>query len=181
MAWSSRYNAKFTKQVVRQLVAIIQRDQRAALDFVGGVGVLPALVGYYIAALPIQQFPAVLVAPMESQFAGEAVGTLESVSRFYIAVGVFNQDAEVLAELVQDYVRALDAILNTLQANTLPDFYSPLPLTLKTLGTITTDPLEAGSLKDLMVVSHTYNEIRRNTQGFQMTAVLEVHIHREET
>lgn len=178
MSWQSKYNAKFTKQVVRQLVAIIQRDQRAALDFVGGAGVLPDFVGYYVAAAPIKQFPTVLVAPMESQFVPDAVGSLESANRFYVAVGVANQDPQVLADLVQDYIRAVDAILNTVP---LPDFYAAIPITLQHSSDTVTQALEAGSLKDLFLVSHTYNEIRQGANGFQMTAVIEVHIHREET
>src|SRR3954469_17536180 len=101
MSWTSKYNAKFVKPVVHQLVAMIQRDQRDALDFVGGANVLKDFVGYQIAAVPIKQCPAILVAPMETLFNPDAVGSLESANRFYVAIAVANQDSQVAADLIE--------------------------------------------------------------------------------
>jgi hypothetical protein len=179
MAWSSKYNAKFTKLVVRQLVAMIQRDQRAALDFVGGVNALAGFVGYQIAGVPIDQCPAILIVPAETLFNPDAQGSLESANRFIIAIAVANQDRQVLAELIQDYVMAVDAMLNTMP---LSDFWTAMSLTMPALGTVVTTPLEVGSVKDLFVAAHRYDQIRNlSTDGFRMAATLEVHIHREET
>lgn len=178
MPWTSTYNATFTKLLLRQLLAFIQRDQRAALDWVGGTNVLDSLVSYQLAPLTIPQFPAVLVAPMQSVFVQESVGSRQSVSRIYCAVAVAHQEAQVLAELVQDYLRALDAIFNTLP---LSDFYSTWPLTLPVLGSITTTALAAGTVKELFVVSHNYDEIRRVKTQFACAATLELLIDREET
>ncbi len=196
MAWVSKYNAQFTKTLIRQLVAIVQRDQRAALDFVGGANVLLDIQTYQIAHATLPQFPAVLIAPMNSQFVQEAVGSLQSGNKIYCAVAVAHQNSQVLAELSQDYVRALDAIFNTLTSdNNLYQFYQSWPLTLPSLGgggnltspagptpgSIQTTPLAAGSVKELFVVSHQFDEIRRARNSFVQAATLEVVIDREET
>lgn len=178
MTWTSKYNATFTKLLIRQLVAFIQRDQRAALDFVGGTDVLPSFVTYQLSPQALPQFPAVLVAPMQLPFVPEAVGSLEYSVRLYCAVGVAHQDPEVLAELAQDYIHAIDAIFNTID---IPDFYSSLSLTLRSTGAINTTALAAGTVKDLFVVSHNYDQIRRAQSGFQCAATLELLIDREET
>lgn len=178
MAWSPKYNAAFTKALIRQLLAIVQRDSRAALDYVGGAGVLPDIVSYQLAPLIIPQFPAILIAPMQSVFVQESVGTLQSATRIYCAVAVTHQDGEVLAELVQDYVQALDAVFNTLP---LYDFFSSWPLTHPILGNINTQPLADGSVKELFVLSHNYDEIRRVRMAWQLAATLELQIDREET
>lgn len=189
MAWASKFNAGFVKPLIRQLLAIIQRDQRAALDWVGGTGVLPDIVSYQLAPLLIPQFPAVLVMPNETQFAQEAVGSLQSANRVFAVIAVTHQDGQAVVELLEDYTRALDAIFNTVP---LSDFYTPLSLTLPILGGTATGPasptpgaiqttaLNAGSVKELFVVSHLYNEIRQRRPGFACSATLELHIDREE-
>src|SRR6267142_5488519 len=158
MAWTSVYQARYTKPIVRQLMAIVQRDQRAALDFVGGPGILQDIVTYQLAPLSVPQFPALMIAPERTAFDHEAVGTRHSANRFYAAIAVTNQDRQVTAELIQDYVLALDAIFNTVL---LSDFYLSLPLTLRHLPPgFTTAPLVSGILKELFVASHNYDEIR---------------------
>src|SRR5690349_17510541 len=114
MSWASKYQARFTKDLVRQLVAMVQRDQRAALDFVGGAGELAGFASYLIADTPLQQFPSLLITPMDEVFDRDAVGSLHSTAKILVGVAVTHQDRAVLAELVQDYVRAVDAIFNSL-------------------------------------------------------------------
>lgn len=189
MTWTSQFNATFTKPLIRQLMAIVQRDQRAALDFAGGIvspaaGALPSIVSYQLAPLTIPQFPAILIAPMDSAFDHDAIGSLHYVDRVYCAVAVANQDAQILAELAQGYVAALDAIFNTLSLGQpgLADLYTALPLTLPSIGTISTAPLAVGSVKEIFVQSHNYDEIRRpKTGGFACVATLALVIDREET
>jgi hypothetical protein len=62
--WISYYNAGLSKQVVRQLLAVIKRDIQAALDFVSGApGTYAPFAEYDLALLPVQQFPALLLTP----------------------------------------------------------------------------------------------------------------------
>jgi hypothetical protein len=180
MPWTSKYNARFTKDLVRQLVAIAQRDQRAALDFVGDVaGELAGFQSYLIADTPLQQFPSLLITPMDTAFDRDAAGSLHSVSKILVGVAVSHQDRARLAELLQDYVRAVDAIFNSLD---LADLYQAWPLALPHLGDgATTTPLDAGTVKDLFIESHSYDEIRKRGASFSMAAVLTLIIDREET
>jgi hypothetical protein len=178
MTWNPTYQADFTKRVVRQLLALVQRDQRDALDWVGGQGNLRSIQSYHVAAIPVLQFPAVLIAPMRSTFDQEAVGTRHSTSAYYCAVRDIHQDAEVVADRLQDYVQALDAIFMSLP---LSDFQQSWPLILQpTQRTVDTVPLATGTLKELFVTSHNYDEIRQTKNGFHFAAAMEISIEREE-
>src|SRR5581483_1100612 len=91
-SWRSRYSAKFTKPVIRQLIAFIQRDQRAALDDVGGtVNPLADFVKYQLSPAAIPQCPAVLVSPGPTVFERETAGCLEYTTSIFAVVAVENQ------------------------------------------------------------------------------------------
>ena len=194
MAWTSTYNATFNVLLVRQLLALVQRDQRAALDWVatlyqlggGGLdaeGKLPSLVSYQLAPLTIPQFPAILIAPMDNAFDREAVGTRHYSSRIYCAIAVAHQDSQVTAELVQAYVIAVDAIFNTFD---IAQLYVDQQLAISTPtlgaggGVFWCQALQQGSVKDLFVASHSYDDIRRVKQQFATAATLELIVDRVE-
>jgi hypothetical protein len=182
MAWSSQYNAAYTKPLVRQLMAICQRDMRAALDAVGGANVLASIVTWQFAPVAIPQFPAIVIAPMRLAFDRAAVGARKYAVEIQCGVAVAHQDAEVLAELVQDYARALDMVFMTLAdgGDGLAQLYSTHTLTHRVLGTITAAALAAGSVKELFVSAHELNEIGRGKKGFEMAATLQVIAEMEE-
>lgn len=178
MSWTSRWNANFTKPLVRQIVAIIQRDQRAALDWVGGANVLPSIVEFDLALVAIRQFPALLVTPLADDFALESSDTRQQSVRLAVSIAATDQRPGAVVELVEDYVRALDAVLLTVP---LTDFAAALSLTLPHLGTINTTPLAAGVVKDLVVEAHAYDEARALRGNiFAMTATLGVRVEMEE-
>ena len=183
MTWTAKFNAGFTKPIIRQLLAFIQRDQRAALDFVGGANVLPSIVSYQISPTVITQFPAILVSPGISLFDRDAVGTLKYTTQIFCSVAITHQDQQVASELLQDYARAIDALMNALALGEpgLSDFHLPWPLTMPALGAITTTPLPITSnVNDLWVASHT-PEIRNLRTRFDMASTLELHLDMEET
>jgi hypothetical protein len=185
MAWTAKHGAGFTKPLIRQLAAFVQRDQRAALDYVGGTGVLPDIVTYQLSPQLIPQFPGVLLSPgptvfdLDSNYASETGGSIHYTTAAYCSIAVTHQDQETLSELLQDYTRALDLIFNSLA---LADFYSAWPLTLPVLGAINTTPLDPNHSKveALLVASHT-PEIRHPRNKFAMAATLELHLEMEET
>jgi len=178
MPWSSVYQARYTKPIVRQMMAVVQRDQRAALDFVGGAGVLPSIVAYQLAPLSTPQFPALMIAPERTAFDHEAVGSRHSANRFYLAIAVTNHNRQVTAELIQDYVLAMDAVFNTVP---LSDFSLALPLALPHLGPgFNTSGLTGGILKELFVASHNYDEIRIKRDQFSGIGILELLVDLEE-
>lgn len=187
MAWASQYQAEFTKPLIRQLLAFIQRDQRAALDWVAGQNVLTSIADYQTAPRATPQFPYVLLYADELVFDPSAVGSRAYACRLICEVAAAHQNFQQLAEIVQDYARAIDAILMTLP---LPDFYQSWPLTLPIFGSTSpstpdtpsgdTTPLLVGSVKELFVVRHKLGRVGRIGQGFAGSALIEIHVDREE-
>jgi hypothetical protein len=182
--WTPYYNAGLSKQVVRQLLAVINRDIQAALDFVSGVpGSYPPFAEYDLALLPVQHFPAILLTPDTVAFDQEASGTLHQTMRLTCAIALTHQDRNLLAEMAQDYVRAVRAVLDTLWESTPGDFLlTDLALPSPPFPSGALSPgLENGKLMKLFADSHTFEEIRRSPQsGFALEASMSVIVEIEE-
>jgi hypothetical protein len=183
--WTSYYNAGLSKPVVRQLLAVVKRDIQAALDFVSGVpGSYAPFAEYDLALLPVQQFPAILLTPDTVTFEEEANGTLHQTMRLTCVIAVTHQERNTLAELTQDYVRAVRAVLDTLWELTPGDFLlSNLPLPSPPFPSGALSPgLASGKLMKLFADGHTFGEIRGAAQsGFAMAANMSVMVEIEET
>lgn len=179
MAWAAKYEAKFSRPIVRQLVAIVQRDQRAALDWVGGANVLAGFVDYAFAERAIRQFPGLLITPARIDFSEESVGSLSEVLLLGCAIAIAHQDAELLGEQIQDYTRAVDAIF---QAIGPADWAADLTLThpMFSGGSISTGGLSAGTVRRLFVAAHDYGELRARAEGFAKAATLSLLVELEE-
>jgi hypothetical protein len=181
MAWSATYRADFTKRVIYQLMAFLQRDMRDALDWVASLDglaePLPSVVTWQMAPWTIPQYPAALVVPADTVLDQMAVGSRHSESAIFCAIAVAHQDPDICAAWVQDYARALDAVLMSIH---FADFFQSWPIALTFTTQNQTLPLEAGTLKELFVIRHNYDEIRRNKDRFACAASLEVRIEREE-
>jgi hypothetical protein len=182
--WTSYYNAGLSKQVVRQLLAVINRDIQAALDFVSGVpGSYTPFAEYDLALLPVQQFPAILLTPDTVTFDEEAGCTLHQTMRLTCVVALTHQDRNALAELTQDYVRAVRAVLDTLWESSPGDFLlTTLPLPSPPFPAGARSPgLASGKLMKLFTNGHTFEEIRRGAQsGFVMAATMSIIVELEE-
>ena len=183
--WISYYNAGLSKQVVRQLLAVVNRDIQAELDFVSGApGSYAPFAEYDLALLPVQQFPAILLTPDSVTFDEEANSTLHQTMRLTCVIAVTHQDRNTLAEMTQDYARAVRAVLDTLWESTPGDFLLtnlPLPSPPFPNGAISPG-LASGKLMKLFTDSHTIEEIRRAAQsGFVMAASMSVIVEIEET
>jgi len=182
--WVSYYKAGLSKQVIRQLLAVVKRDIQAALDFVSGApGSYAPFAEYDLALLPVQQFPAILLTPDTVTFDEEANGTLHQTMRLTCAITVTHQERNTLAEMTQDYVRAVRAVLDTLWESTPGDFLlSNLPLPSPPFPSGALSPgLESGKLLKLFAGVHTFEEIRRSPQhGFAMGASMSIIVEIEE-
>jgi len=182
--WTSYYNAGLSKQVVRQLLAIINRDIQAALDFVSGVpGSYAPFVEYDLALLPVQQFPAILLTPDRVAFDEEADFSLHQTMRLSCVVALTHQDRNTLAEITQDYVRAVRAVLDTLWESSPGDFLlTNLPLPSPPFPNGALSPgLASGKLMKIFVDRHTFEEIRAGAlSGFVMAATMGVIVEIEE-
>jgi hypothetical protein len=183
--WTPYYNGGLSKQVVRQLVAVINRDIQSALNFVSGVpGSYAAFAEYDLALLPLQQFPAILLAPDTVTFDEEANHTLHQTMRLTCAIAVTHQDRNALAEVAQDYVRAVRAVLDTLWESAPGDFLlTSLPLPSPPFPSGALSPgLASGKLTKLFADRHTFGQITGGAQsGFVMTATVSVIVEIEET
>jgi len=182
--WTSYYNAGLSKQVVRQLLAVIKRDIQAALDFVSGEpGSYAPFAEYDLALLPVQQFPALLLTPDVVAFEEQGNFTLHQSMRLTCVISVTHQDRNALAELIQDYVRAVRAVLDSLWELTPGDFLLtslPLPSPPFPQGALSPG-LVNGKLTRLFAERHTFEEIRRVPEsGFVMTASMSVIVEIEE-
>jgi len=182
--WTPNYNAGLSKQVIRQLLAVMQRDIQAALDFVSGVpGSYPPFAEYDLALLEAQQFPAILLTPDSVIFDEGANGSLHETMRLSCEIAVTHQDRNALAEMLQDYARAVQAVLDTLWELTPGDFMlSSLPLPSPPFPAGALSPgLANGKLLNLFTDRHLFEEIRRKPQsGFTMNATLSVVVEIEE-
>ena len=185
MAWISYYNAGLSKQVVRQLLAVVKRDIQAALDFVSGVpGSYAPFAEYDLALLPVQQFPAILLTPDSVTFDEEANCTLHQTMRLTCVIAVTHQDRNTLAEMSQDYVRAVRAVLDTLWESTPGDFLlTNLPLPSPPFPSGALSPgLASGKLMKIFAEGHTFEEIRRRPQsGFAMAVTMTILVELEES
>jgi hypothetical protein len=178
--WKPVYTADFSKRLVYQMVAFLQRDLPSALAWVASTDQeppLPNIVTYQTAPYTIPQYPALLVVPADTSFDPDSVGTRAGSYEFLVAAAVAHQDAGVCAALVQDYVRALDAVLMSID---IADFALPWPITLPFTTQTVTIPCTYGTVKELFVGRHNYDDVRRQKDRFACAATLEVHIDREE-
>jgi len=185
MAWVSRYNSQFTKPLVRQLLAIIQRDIRAALDHVAGASVLPAFVTYHRSKNALVQFPGILVAAHDVAFDEDAVGTEHmNPARLAIVVACGHQNPDILSERVEDYVRAVHEILVSAWELTPEDFAAtdiPLPSPPFDPGTFSPG-LAAGTMKGLTIPGHSFGDVLVTPdRGMLMSGTITVGVEMEET
>jgi hypothetical protein len=183
MAWTSRYKARFTKPLVRQLLGIILRDIRPALDDVAGAGVLPEFASYHRSKTAIVQFPGILVAAHDVEFDPEALGTRhQNPVRLVAAVACAHQNPDLLSEMVEDYVRAVDEILTSAWELTPTDFAATdLPLPSPPFEPGTLSPGLGDAVIGLTILGHSMSDVLATDRGMQMAGSLTLAIEVEES
>ncbi len=155
---TTRYQAQFAKPLVNQLIAILQRDQQAALDVVNSTRppgrALKPFAAFHKEAAPVQNWPALVLVAQEISFDSNSDADLRTQTlRFFCAMAITGTDPEWLAEDAMDYLRAVDIILSSAP---LADFSAPLAIHHRTVpGGMTAglDPANA-RLLDLRIVRH---------------------------
>lgn len=180
------YQATFVKPLVDQLIAILQRDQQAALAIVNatrpaGRALLP-FTAFYKEAAPIQNWPALVLVAQQTQFdAASDIGLRTQSVTFYCAMAVTGTDPEWLAEDAMDTLRAVDLVLTSAA---LADFYTPLPVALSTVPSGMTSGLnsEVSKVLDLRVTRHNLGAlVARRAGGLARGPQIEFVIEMEET
>ncbi len=154
----ARYNAAFVKPLVTQLLAILQRDQQAALDIINAARPpgrdLKPFAAFHKEAAPIQNWPALVLVAQDTAFDAASDPDLRTQSiRFFCAMAITGTDPEWLAEDAMDYLRAVDIVLTSAP---LADFYVSLPIDHRTVPDGQTTGLDPASAKvlDLRVTRH---------------------------
>jgi hypothetical protein len=155
---NARYQAKFAKPLANQLIAILQRDQQAALEIVNGERPpgrdLKPFAAFHKEAAPIQNWPALVLVAQENSFDSGSDADLRTQSvRFFCALAITGTDPEWLAEDAMDYLRAVDIVLTSAP---LADFYLPLAIDHRTVPSGETSGLDSAlsKLLDLRITRH---------------------------
>jgi hypothetical protein len=191
MAWAPVFNAGFTKPLIRQMLAIMNRDIGSALSYFFPVQVAltaPAayipFVEYDLQTAPLVNDPALLLMPSSMDFVEESQDTLEEEIRLYCAVAVSHQEPNAVAEKLEDYILAVRSVWESSFELTNADFYSteiPLPQPLFPAGAMSPG-LEPGSLKELHISGHAFDSLRRNREGlFASSATMLIRVLMEES
>jgi len=155
---TQRYKAQFAKQLINQLIAVIQRDQQAALSIVNAARPsgrpLNPFAAFFKEAAPIQNWPAIVLISRTTQFDQASDPDLRTETQnFFCALAISGTDPEWLADDAMDYLRAVDIVLTSVP---LGDFYLPLPISHRTVpGGQTTgvDPT-VSKIQDLRITRH---------------------------
>lgn len=180
------YQATFVKPLVDQVIAILQRDQQAALAIVNATRpadrALAPFVSFYKEAAPIQNWPALVLVAQQTQFdASSDMGLRTQTVNFYCAMAITGIDPDWLAEDAMDTLRAVDIVLTSAQ---LTDFYAPLPVVLSTVPSGLTTGLDpaVSSVLDLRITRHNLGAlVARRGGGLARGPQIEFVIEMEET
>ena len=180
---NARYEATFAKPLVNQLIAILQRDQQAALDLVNASRPpgreLKPFAAFHKEVVTVQNWPALVLVAQENAFDANSDADLRTQTvRFICALAITGADPEWLSEDAMDYLRAVDIVLTSAP---LADFYTPLAINHRTVPGGQTAGLDAAVAKilDLRITRHDLGALvsRRGgalARGPQIEFVLEM-------
>jgi hypothetical protein len=181
--YTPAYNASFTKPLLNQLIAILQRDQASALALVNPA--LGPITEFHKGPGARTALPWLVLAVDSTKFDEQALGTRRWRAPISLALDVGQFDQEMAQDHAQDYARMLDMVLTTA---TLADFTTVLPIAHETVPPIppaltgVTTPNAAGSVLGVFVASHTYGSVTLpELQVPVLRATLEVLFDLEET
>jgi hypothetical protein len=167
MAWVQAYKAQFAKPLVNQLIAIIQRDQAAALAVINAAR---AADGNQ-ALCPISEFhkgpesrtgwPWLTLEIGPTTFnRGDDKATRHHELRLNLALDTGQYDQEMAQEDAQDYARLLDMIITSAGPwPSLGDWTTSLPIQHGTVPSGATVPNAAGTVNEVFVESHVPGQV----------------------
>lgn len=177
MPYTPAYNATFSKPLLNQLIALIQRDQLAALQIVNPS--LSPISEFHKGPGMRTAFPWLALAVDSTKFDLQCMGTRRSTTRVVLALDAGQLDQEMTQDYGQDYAHTLDMVITTAS---LVDFTSPLPIVHETVPSGVTTPSELGSVKDVLVVSHSYGLVTlKEVQMPVLRVTLDLQFELEET
>ncbi len=177
MSYTPAWNARFSKPLLNQVIALVQRDQPAAM----------ALINAELA--PINEFhkgpgarvalPWLTVSADKTEFDPQSPWTRSWRSTLTLALDVGQFDQEMAQDTAQDYARMLDLILTTASA---ADWVTPLPISHETVTGGWTAPSAVGSVKEVFVEAHHYGVVTQTSvQAPILRVTLSVQFQLQET
>jgi hypothetical protein len=162
MAWVQAHNAQFGKPLVNQLIAIIQRDQAAALAVINaaratdGNQALSAISEFHKGPGVRTGWPWLFLEVGATNFSrGDDKAIRHHELRVNLALDTGQYDQEMAQEDAQDYARLLDMIITSAGPwPSLGDWTMPLPIAHETVPSGTTVPNASGTVNDVFIESH---------------------------
>lgn len=177
MAWQPAYNAKGAEPLIRQLLAIIHRDIQAALDFVSGnPGSLRPFASYQLAESPTDNYPAILMVPVRSQFYPTQQNIVGERLSIFCAVAAAHQRPDAVAGLIEQYAMATWHVLTAACEKTSGDFLLSglaLPASAYPGGQVTAG-MAPGTVKRVFVQQLDFAELRQVKSIFVKAASLSI-------
>lgn len=171
MGYVPQWNALFAKPLVNQAIAIIQRDQAAALAIVNPA--LSPIAEFHKGPGLRTAFPWLTLSLDGLAFAEDMLGTRHSRPKIALTLDVGQFDQELAQDNAQDYARVLDMVITTASD---ADWEMPLPISQETVPSGMTSPNAGGSVKEVYVESHRYGLV---TLEAIQTPVLRVTVNLE--
>ena len=167
MSWTQAYNAQFAKPLVNQLIAIIQRDQAAALSVINaaravdGNQPLCSIAEFHKGPGPRTGWPWLSLEIGPTNFErGDDKATRHHEVRINLALDTGQYDQEMAQEDAQDYARMLDMIITSAGPwPSLGDWTTSLPIQHETVPSGITVPNAAGTVNDVFVESHVPGQV----------------------
>jgi hypothetical protein len=162
MSWTQAYQAQFAKPLVNQLIAIIQRDQTAALAVINtaratdGNQPLDPIEEFHKGPGPRTGWPWLFLEIGPTTFErNDDKATRHQEVRIALALDTGQYDQEMVQEDAQDYARLLDMIITSAGPwPSLVDWTISLPIQHETVESGTTVPNASGTINDVFVESH---------------------------
>ena len=162
MSWTQAYNAQFAKPLVNQIIAIIQRDQTAALAVINaaravdGNQPLPPIAEFHKGPGPRTGWPwlSMEIGPTNFERSDDKA-TRHCNVRISLALDTGQYDQEMAQEDAQDHARLLDMIISSAGPwPSLGDWTTSLPIQHETVPSGNTAPNAVGTVNEVFVESH---------------------------
>jgi len=154
MTYVPAWNALFAKPLLNQCIALIQRDQAAAIAVVNAA--LQPIAEFHKGPGPRTALPWLTLGVDGVDFAEDALGTRLSRPRISLNLDAGQFDQELAQDNAQDYARALDVVLSTASD---ADWTTPLPIAHETVPSGVTSPSAPGSVKGVFIQSHRFSAV----------------------
>jgi hypothetical protein len=156
MPYSAAFTAKFAKPLIVQAIALVQRDQAAALAIVNGA--LPAIGEFHFGRGARTALPwLTVVADGLAFMSWDDLNYRQGIFRMQLVADIGEFDQEIAQLNAMDYVHALDIVITSAgPGKSLADWTTALAIEHEMVPSGMTSPSAAGTVKDVRIESHRY-------------------------